>query len=66
MSPTVQVGPVTIVLEQDKETKSTIRFAAREEDAPITQVYVDKAYADKLPNPKTITLTIEPNDVLAR
>jgi len=59
MSPTAQVGPVTIVLEQDKETKSTIRFAAVEEDAPVEQVYVSKAFAEKLPQPRTISITIE-------
>jgi len=57
MSPT---APVTIVLEQDKETKGTIRFATKDEDAPIQQVYVDRAFADKIPNPKAITITIEP------
>ena len=59
MSPTTaQVGPVTIVLEQDKETKSTIRFASKDEEAAVSQVYVDKAAVKELGSPRTITLTI--------
>jgi hypothetical protein len=60
MSPTAQVGPVTLTLQQDKETKGTIRFSAEDEDAPIQQVYVDRQYAEKIPSPRVITITIEP------
>lgn len=49
---------VEIVLQQDKETKGTIRFASKDEEAPIQQVYVDRKFAETLPAPRTIVLTV--------
>ena len=50
--------PVTIRMTVDKETKGTIRFATKDEEAPIQQVYVSKPWASQLPG--TIELTIKP------
>jgi hypothetical protein len=57
--PTVApVAKATVVLTKDKETKGTIRFATKEE-APVTQVYVERPWVESHGNFTTITLTIE-------
>ena len=51
---------VTIVLVQDKVTTHTVRFASKDDEAPITQVYVDRTWAEKIPEPRSIAIKLEP------
>lgn len=50
------ITPVQIAMTLDKETKTTYRFKADDESAPIPTVYVAQTAFDS--KPTTITLTI--------
>lgn len=48
---------VTLTLE--KETKNTVRYSTDQVDAPINTLYISKAAAASIGNPRTITVRVE-------
>lgn len=50
--------PITVTLEQSKETKGTYRFDSPDPNAAITSIYVRKSAFDGGAVPKRLVLTI--------
>jgi hypothetical protein len=53
------VKPISVTLEQSKETKGTYRFDYPDPNASITSIYVRKSAFGSEPVPKRIVLTVQ-------
>lgn len=53
--------PVTVVLDREKATKNTVRYAERNGDEPtrIGTLYLQKATVAALGDPQAITITVD-------
>ncbi len=51
--------PITVTLEQSKETKGTYRFDAPDPNAPVTSIYVRKSAFEGGAIPKRIVLMLQ-------
>jgi hypothetical protein len=49
----------TVKMQQDKDTKGAVRFAATEDDQPITQLYVRKPAGSELGDKISVTVKAE-------
>lgn len=50
--------PVTILLTRDKDCTGSIRYATKDKDAVVKNIYLDRKFAD--PMPERVVITIEP------
>lgn len=46
----------TITLTKDKDCKGSIRYATADEKAVVTNVYLSRSFADKMPDSIEVTI----------
>ncbi len=56
---------IQVVLQHSKETPGTHRYDTKADDAPVTSVYIQKAAFNGEPPPKSVTVTIVAQELIA-
>jgi hypothetical protein len=51
--------PITVVMQWEKETKNTQKYATLAKDSPVKEVYVQKTHFEGQVRPQTVKVTVE-------
>lgn len=46
----------TVVLRPDKQCKGSVRYATDDDKSPVRSIYVERSFADPMPEAVTVTI----------